>query len=606
MDAGQIPDPFLDQNERLVQWVGEADWEYKSDFRHEPATRHTRQDLVFEGLDTFSTVYLNETLVLSSSNMFHRHRVDVSDAIQEGNNTLRIIFKSALLEGRRLEERHGKLRAFNGEGSRLHVRKAAYHYGWDWGPILMSCGPYREIKLESYASTIQDVFVNATVAEDLTSATLNVSWTAVLDREMDVEVSVTTPKKETLEARASLPRASTSGGVSIVVAHPDLWYPTGYGSQLFHDVQLVLRNKDGIVFETASKTIGIRRVRLVQQPLVDEPGTSFFLEINNVPVYVSGTNFIPDHSFLTALTPEDYRNTVNSCIEGNQNMLRIWGGGIYEHESLYAECDRRGVLVWQDFMFACGQYPCWSDFAASVKREAADQLKRLRNYCSIVLYAGNNEDYQVIESLKLEYNPEDHSGDWTQTDFPARTIYETYLPAAMAEYSPEVPYHPSSPWGGQGTDDRTVGDLHQWNVLHGTQEPYQLWDKMIGRFVSEFGMLAYPSIKSIPRFVTDSKQRYPQSAVMELHNKAEGSERRLALYVMENLRVDSMSLEAWVYATQLIQAECLSFAVRSCRRQWKGPGREYCGGQLIWQVSSESCVPYYRRYKMLTSIHLAQ
>ncbi|KAH8178844.1 glycosyl hydrolases family 2 domain-containing protein [Sarocladium implicatum] len=604
LDDGKIPDPFLDQNERLVQWVAEADWEYKCDFFHEATAGHTRQDLIFEGLDTFATVYLNERVILLSTNMFHRHRINVSDTVIEGQNTLRIVFKSALLEGRRLEREHGKLRAFNGEGSRLHVRKAAYHYGWDWGPILMSCGPYREVKLQSYASTIYDVFANATVAEDLSSATLDVSWASILDRDMEIEITVTSPTNDKFQASSTLPGSSEDGKVSIPIPRPALWYPVGYGSQPLYDIQLLLRNKDGIVAETICKSIGVRRARLLQQPLDGESGTSFFFEINNVPVYVSGSNFIPDHSFLTALSPKDYKNTVNSCIEGNQNMLRIWGGGIYEHESLYEECDRRGLLVWQDFMFACGQYPCWPGFAESVKREAADQLKRLRNYCSIVLYAGNNEDYQVIESLKLEYDPDDHSGDWTHTEFPARTIYETHLPAAMSEHSPGVAYHPSSPWGGKGTDDRTVGDIHQWNVWHGTQEPYQLWDKIIGRFVSEFGMLAYPSIKSVPRFVTDPKQRYPQSAVLELHNKAEGSERRLALYVMENLRVDSMSLEAWTYATQLIQAECLSYAVRSCRRQWKGLGREYCGGQLMWQlndcypVSSWGMIDFYGERKL--------
>lgn len=585
MDAGRIPDPFLDQNERLVQWVGEADWEYRCQFDYRPNGSHSRQDMVFEGLDTLATVYLNEAEILVSTNMFHRHRIDVSKTLQEGQNTLRIVFRSALLEGRRLEEKHGKFRAFNGEGSRLHVRKAAYHYGWDWGPILMSCGPYRAIYLESYASTVFDVFANATVAGDLASATLDVSWSAILGQDVEAQVKVTSPSQKEFKATASLDKGGKEGKVSFAIPEPELWYPTGHGPQILYELQLVLRSTDGEVLDVHHKTVGIRRIRLVQQPLTEEPGTSFFLEVNNVPVYTSGTNFIPDHSFLTSLTREDYNATVESCLQGNQNMLRVWGGGIYEHEWLYEECDRRGVLVWQDFMFACGQFPCYPDFAESVKREAADQLKRLRNYCSIVVYAGNNEDYQVIESLKLEYNPEDHSGDWTHTNFPARTIYETHLPAAMEAHSPGIPYHPSSPWGGNTTEDRTVGDIHQWNVWHGTQEPYQLWDKMIGRFVSEFGMLALPSMKSIPRFVTDPQQRYPQSPVIELHNKAEGSERRLALYVMENLRVDSMSLESWIYATQLMQAECLSYAVRSCRRQWKGPGREYCGGQLIWQVS---------------------
>ncbi|KAI0010829.1 beta-mannosidase precursor [Xylariaceae sp. FL0662B] len=604
LDAKRIPDPFLDQNERLVQWVGEVDWEYECQFVHNPLPSHSHQDLFFEGLDTYASVFLNERPILTSSNMFHRHRVDVTGDLHSGVNVLRIVFRSALQEGRALEDKHGKFRAFNGEGSRLHVRKAAYHYGWDWGPILLSCGPYREIHLRSYASIVYDIFANAAVADDLQQAILDVSWSAVLDQDVDVDVTVTSPSLRVYHSLSVLDAGQTQGSVSFTIPQPELWYPVGYGPQDLYTVDVRVRSKDGTIVHTNATTFGIRRVRLVQQSLSDEPGTSFFLEVNNQPVYISGTNYIPGHSFLTALTPNSYAATVVSCLQGNQNMLRVWGGGIYEHEAFYTECDRRGVLVWQDFMFACGQYPCYPAFAESVKKEAADQLKRLRNHCSVVLYAGNNEDYQVIESLKLDYNPDDHSGDWTGTNFPARTIYETYLPAAVSQYSPGVPYHPSSPWGGNGTDDRTIGDLHQWNIWHGSQEPYQLWDKLTGRFVSEFGMLSYPSIRSVPRFVTDAAQRHPQSAVMELHNKADGAVRRLALYVLENIRVESMSLESWTYATQLIQAECLAFAVRSCRRQWKGPRREYCGGQLIWQlndcwpVSSWAIIDFYGERKL--------
>jgi beta-mannosidase len=587
LDAKRIPDPFLDQNERRVQWVGETDWEYACDFVYEPNESHSRQDLVFEGLDTFASVYINDEPepVLNSSNMFHRHRVEVTGKLQSGVNTLRIVFRSALAEGRAVESQHGRYRAFNGDSSRMHVRKAPYHYGWDWGPVLLTCGPYREIRLESYASMVDHVFANAMVADNLQQATLEVSWDAILDRDGSLQVTVTSPSQLAFHASTALVSTDAHGRVSMEIPQPELWYPVGYGPQVFYQVELAVRGKDGTPLQTTTKQVGIRRLRLVQQPLLDESGTSFFFEINNQPIYMSGSNWIPDHSFLTALTAQNYASAVESCLQSNQNMLRIWGGGIYEHDALYQECDRRGVLVWQDFMFACGQYPCYPEFAASVKREAADQVKRLRQYCSIVLYAGNNEDYMVAEMLKLDWNPDDHSGDWTGTNFPARTIYETHLPAIVAEYSPGVPYHPSSPWGGdKGTDDRTVGDIHQWNVWHGSQEKYQVWDKLVGRFVSEFGMLGFPSARSIRRYVTDPAQRYPQSAVLDLHNKADGAERRLALYVLENIRVDSMDLDSWIYATQLIQAECMAFAIRSCRRRWQGPGREYCGGQLVWQV----------------------
>jgi beta-mannosidase len=585
LDAKLIPDPFIDDNEKLVQWVGEADWEYACNIFHDSGNGHERQDLVFDGLDTVASVYLNDELIHESTNMFQTHRVNVTARLRTGKNQLRIVFLSALKFGQALEITKGHYRSFNGDHSRTHVRKAQYHYGWDWGPILLTCGPYREIRLESYASTFSNVFVDAHVSEDLEQADLKVSFDAILNQSVAVEVKVTSPSSKVFDAVTTLAATATQGVISLKIPQPELWYPRGYGPQAFYTVDIHIKAHDGTILKSTRKRSGMRRARLIQHPLIDQPGTSFFFEVNNHPIYCSGSNWIPAHSFLTAISRADYTAAIEAIVDGNQNMLRVWGGGVYEPDIFYEECDRLGVLVWQDFMFACSNYPCYPEFATSVKKEAADQLKRLRNYCSIVIYAGNNEDYAVVEMLKLDWKKEDRpGGDWTDTNFPARTIYETYLPEAVAKYSPSVQYHFGSPWGGKDTEDPTVGDIHQWNVWHGKQEKYQLWDKLTGRFVSEFGMLAFPSAKTVRKFVSDPRQRYPQSSVLDHHNKADGSERRLALYVMENLRVDAMDLDSWIYATQLVQAECLAFAYRSCRRGWKGPNKEYCGGVLVWQV----------------------
>jgi len=584
LDAKRIPDPFLDENEKLVQWVGETDWEYSCEFAHDATNSHARQDLVFDGLDTIASVYLNDELVLESTNMFQTHRINVTGRLLDGVNIVHIVFLSAFKYGQAMERTNGHYRSFNGDDSRMHVRKAQYHYGWDWGPILMSCGPYREIRLENYQVNITDVFVDTRVSDDLQQADVDISFDAALNQDITIEVNMTSPSSIPFYARTTLQRSDTRGHVCLTVPEPELWYPMGHGPQVFYMVHIQLKAYDGTVLQFIKKRIGMRHVRLVQHPLEDQPGSSFFFELNNNPIYSCGANWIPGHSFLTAMTSADYITALGSLADGNQNMVRVWAGGVYEPDIFYEECDRLGILVWQDFMFACGRYPCYPQFATSVKKEAIDQVKRLRNFCSVIVYAGNNEDYCIAEILKLDWDKNDDSGDWKQTDFPARTIYETYLPSIVAEYSPGVPYHPGSPWGGKNTEDPTVGDTHQWNVWHGSQEKYQLWDKLVSRFVSEFGMLGFPSARTVRKFVTDPKQRYPQSSVLDHHNKADGSERRLALYVMENLRVDAMDLESWVYATQLVQAECLAFAYRSCRREWRGLGREYCGGNLVWQV----------------------
>ncbi|ERS96904.1 hypothetical protein HMPREF1624_06230 [Sporothrix schenckii ATCC 58251] len=609
IDAGRIPDPFLDENEKLVQWVGEADWEYECSFK--AVARSARQVLVFDGLDTFAAVYLNDQLILESDNMFHTHRVDVHGTLRDGANSLLIVFRSALNQGKAIEAKLGKLTCFNGDSSRVYVRKAQYHYGWDWGPTFLTCGPYREIRLETYdAAVLYDVFANAVVSDDLQQAKLDITFAADVPKSVIVQATVTSPSGKTVPLATSLVAGATNGSVSTTIAQPELWYPINHGPQAFYTVKLEVYAAGNdtatspTVLATSRTRIGIRRARLVQEPLLDAPGTSFYFEVNNEAVYVSGSNWIPRHSFLTALTDADYRQSVDECVASNQNMLRVWGGGLYEHDAFYDQCDERGVLVWQDFMFACGQYPCHDTFEASVRREAEDQVRRMRRFCSIVLYAGNNEDYQVAEQIGLDWDQDDNSGNWTTTNFPARYLYERTLPAVVAALNAQVPYHPGSPWGGINTEDATMGDIHMWHVWHGTQEPYQNWPKLTGRFVSEFGMLAFPARRSVERYVTDPAQRYPQSSVLDLHNKAGGGERRLGSYILENLRLKSVDIDAWIYASQLVQAECLASAIRSCRRQWKGRRREYCGGQLVWQindcwpVSSWALIDFYGERKL--------
>ncbi|CAK7201561.1 hypothetical protein SEUCBS139899_004267 [Sporothrix eucalyptigena] len=588
LDAGRIPDPFLDENEKLVQWVGAAEWEYACTLTATAAEMAAvRQVLVFDGLDTFATVYLNDTAILESDNMFHIHRVDVVGRLREGDNTLRIVFKGALVAGQNMEKTLGKLTCFNGDSSRVYIRKAQYHYGWDWGPTFLTCGPYREIRLETYdVVAVWDVFTDAVVLEGLQQADLTVSFTVDASKDVVVQATITSPDGKAVQLSTKVKAGSTEASLSTKIDQPQLWYPLHHGPQVFYNVKVeVLSVDDTSVLQSTSTRVGMRRLRLVQEPLLDAPGTSFYFEVNNQAVYINGSNWIPRHSFLTALTEDDYRQSVDECVASHQNMLRVWGGGLYEHDSFYQACDDKGVLVWQDFMFACGVYPCHPAFVKSVTREACDQVRRLRRFCSVVLWAGNNEDYQVAENLKLDWDPADDSGDWTKTNFPARTLYERHLPAVIQDLCPQVPYHPGSPWGGVNTEDPTMGDIHQWSVWHGTLEPYQRWPELTGRFVSEFGMMSLPPRRSVDKYVTDPAQRYPQSAVMDLHNKAEGGERRLTSYIVENVRLRSLDLNDWIYASQLMQAECLGAAIRACRRQWKGRRREYCGGQLVWQIN---------------------
>ncbi|KAF8639454.1 hypothetical protein AX16_010309 [Volvariella volvacea WC 439] len=598
----RIPDPFIGLHEWDVQWVGESDWAFQSTFDvSEEVLASPHADLVFEGLDTFATVSLNDKVVLNSTNQFIAHRVPVKSLLKIGANTLHIRFESAFLKGRDIEKQHQKLALWNGDSSRLHVRKAQYNYGWDWGPVLMTIGPWKPISLHTYSNRITELDVRSEVSEHFdvkllahieVSDTSENSAVDLILRRPDGGVEVT--------GTAYVANGKAELSFSFAPGQLDLWYPTGYGGQPLYTVEIGL-SKEGNTLDIRSSRIAFRRARVVQEPLVDQEGLSFLFEINNVRVFCGGSNWIPADSFLTTVTPGRYRAWLQLLVDGNQNMIRVWGGGIYEHDAFYDICD---VLVWQDFMFGCGQYPAYDSFVESVREEAVQNVKRLRHHPSIVIFAGNNEDYQVAESLHLELDYSDGTSDYRKTNFPARYIYERVLPEVVQKYS-DIFYHRASPYSGQGkpTTDRTLGDIHQWNVWHGSQEPWHNWDILAGRFISEFGMQGFPNIRTVDYWLSGNKaERYPQSRTNCNHNKADGFERRLELYLVENFR-HSFEMESYVYYTQVMQAETLASAYRLWRRNWRGHGKEYTAGALVWQindcwpVTSWAIVDYFLRPK---------
>jgi beta-mannosidase len=345
--------------------------------------------------------------------------------------------------------------------------------------MLMTCGPWRPIYLEIYESRIADLYFTTNIDKSL-------SWAEIL---VDVEV----------EGSASLVNIAISlDGKSVVVDeilsvdkghatatfrlnNPKLWYPIRYGKQPLYIVTATILSTDLAAhrLDTVSKKLGLRRAELIQRPLIDQPGTTFFFQINNIPIWCGGSNWIPADNFIPRISKEKYYEWVKLASEGNQLMIRVWGGGIYEEQAFYDACDELGILVWQDFMFGCGNYPAFPEVLELIRREAEDNVKLLRHHPSIIIWAGNNEDYQYQEQEGLTYNFDDKDPQsWLQTDFPARYIYEKVLSEVCGALIPNTQYHFGSPWGGGvDTNDKTVGDIHQWNVWHGTQEKYQDFDK---------------------------------------------------------------------------------------------------------------------------------
>ncbi|GCE22955.1 beta-mannosidase [Dictyobacter kobayashii] len=607
--AGRIPDPFDGLHEKEVQWVGERDWLYRCTFVLPDDYQAAEQlALQFEGLDTYATVWLNGVEIAHSENMFVPLYVNVTDSVRPGQNELWIVFESAVRCGHALEAEYGK-RIIWGEGdsSRVYVRKAQYHYGWDWGPVLLTVGPWRAISLLAYEGRLADVLCQPEVAADLASANITISAAIELAAEQDgvsCLLQVYDPQQVcvselTLTELSALDNGSYRFQAQVQLDQPQLWWPRGHGAQPLYRVLITLQDSQGSSLDQYQARLGLRRLELIQQPFADQAGSSFYFEINNIPVFCGGANWIPADSFTPRISSERYRQWVQMAADANIAMLRVWGGGIYEEDVFYETCDELGILVWQDFMFACGMYPALQWFQDSVRAEVEAAVRRLHTHPSIALWCGNNEDY--MHSWPMGHYDAEFEGELTSITFSGRQLYEHLLPEICAQLDPQRPYWRGSPYGGSFANNPEVGDQHVWDVWHGPMRRYQDYPLLKGRFVSEFGMQALPVRSTIEAF-TEPEERYPLSRTLEHHNKAPDGSRRLAVYLSDTVR-NASDLDSYIYATQLVQSEALAAGLRGWRRLWQGPGKEYVSGALIWQindcwpVTSWAMVDYYLRPK---------
>ncbi|KAK5991740.1 Beta-mannosidase B [Cladobotryum mycophilum] len=608
---GTIPDPFQAKNEELVQWVSTKTWIYEKHFTIPPRPHsgpNQRILLVLDGLDTFATVTLDGKKLLETNNMFLSHRVDITEQIssartaEEETHTLRITFHNAEKKAAEEMEKHPEHDwfSFHFGNKRLAVRKAQYHFGWDWGPVLTDSGPWKPIYLEIYQTRLVDLSVRTHLAPDQKEAVLDVS----VEMEGRADYARIDVGREGLDVESHVialsgERATTS----IRMRNPKLWWPWTLGEQSLYTAKVTLFNRsDGSVEEeyldSLQKKFGIRKIELVQRPLRDQEGSSFFFRVNNVPIFAAGSCWIPLDSFVTRATPERYRSWIQLAKDTNQVMIRIWGGGIYEDDAFFDACDELGILVWHDFMFACGIYPAYSSFEESVMAEVRQNVTRLRHHPSIAIWCGNNEDYAIaylaqVHVGKAEYDPEEMDPDKIkQSGFPARLFYEIRLPDVCKELIPDTPYWPGSPFGTSFCNSLTEGDVHQWQVWHLDKYPYQDYPHLGGRMVTEFGLQSIPHWKTVKQyypadhvFSPDDSRDYTTDEYMAWHNKGERGPENIVKYGVDNIPFDERSLRGYMYCSQLIQSEGLSTAFRGWRRLWRGLGREYCAGALVWQLN---------------------
>ncbi|RTL44324.1 MAG: glycoside hydrolase family 2 protein [Burkholderiales bacterium] len=521
-------------------------------------------------------------MLLSTDNMFVPHRVPVRARLLPGRNELLLRFEPPLARARAVEAEHGRRALWNGDSARLHARKAQYHFGWDWGPELLVSGPWRAVRRHAWTARVSDLACRTQVDVAARRATLQVS-ARVLGATSGLRcvVELLDPEGRSVDRRDLAP-----GDVQATLAVTDarLWWPRNLGAQPLYTLRAQLRAGDVVVAQDRRR-IGLRTLRLVQAPVEGEAGSSFHFEVNGQDLFAGGANWIPDDNLLERITPARYRERVAQAAAANMNMLRIWGGGIYEHEAFYEACDELGLLVWQDFMFACGLYPANEAFVASVRAEAEAAVRRLRHHPCLALWCGNNEDYMLAESVGLS-GPGVPAGR-----FEARILYEQLLPEVCAALDPDRPYWPGSPFTpGEGakSSDATVGDRHSWEVWHQQMLPYQRYGDVQARFVSEFGMQSHPSL-ALLESVLPPGERFAESRTMQWHNKAGSAagpdgHRRLSVYQADNLRAAS-TLAGHVYATQFVQAEAMRVAYQDFRRRWQRPGARAVGGALVWQLN---------------------
>jgi len=589
----RIPDPFVGDNERRVQWVAERDWEYRCTFEVAPRLLdEERVFLVCDGLDTLADVTLNGQPVGHAENAFRHYRWEVATLLVESENELRVFFSSpvAYVRARQKEQPlPGPSQSIPG-GS--YLRKAPCQFGWDWGPKLPPIGIWKGIRLEGYTvARLDDVHLRQHHADGAVAVSADVTLERWQDVYLTATLRLTAPDGSVQETETKLEGSATTGRLDIEVTDPQLWWPNGYGDQPLYEADVLLLAEDRLCDRRAFQ-LGLRTIELRQEP--DEFGTSFTFVVNGVPVFAKGANWIPADSFPGRITDQHLEHLIRSAAEAHVNMLRVWGGGFYEEERFYDLCDRYGILVWQDFVFSCSVYPVDEAFFENVRVEARQNVRRLRHRASLALWCGNNE----MEWGWVEW-------EWDAPD--RKRLKETYdrmfhhlLPEMCAAEAPDTPYWPSSPSSGTPFVDPNgvrAGDTHNWEVWHGDR-PFEAYREHRSRFVSEFGFQSFPPLETIRAYANESDWNVT-SYVMDYHQRSDEGNVKIVKYLIDHFRVPR-DFPSMVYLTQVLQAEAVRTGVEYWRRS-----RRRTGGTLYWQlndcwpVASWSSLDYFGRWKVL-------
>ncbi len=584
---GVIEDPFIKDNELKIQWISEKDWEYKTAFKVDKQTLKKKHlELNFEGLDTYASVFLNDSLILKSNNAFRQYQVDVKHLLKP-DNELRIVFEST---SKFEEQEKSKLPYQLPEGNRIFTRKAQFQYGWDWGPKLNTMGIWRTVTLTAWNDfKIQDVHIEQlTINDSAANLIANINVNSKLEEKVYFEIFVNNNSKAIHGVRPNKQNHS----LSFFIQNPKKWWPHNLGEPYLYDIKILAKQNDRIL-DSISKKIGLLTIELINEK--DSIGESFYFKVNDVPVYAKGANYIPQNSMQNKVTDSHYEKLLDDVVNANMNMLRVWGGGIYENDVFYDLCDEKGILVWQDFMFACAMYPGDKAFLENVKIEAEQQVKRLRNHASIALWCGNNENSEGWHRWGWQTDRSDGEKEEIWNNY--LKVFDSILPKAVMRYT-DTDYWETSPKYGRGNPKyKTEGDAHNWWIWHDAY-PFEHLEENVPRFMSEFGFQSFPSYEAI-RFINQSDSVNIASEGFKTHQKHSRGFQLIDEYMERDFPVPTND-EDYVCMSQLLQAYGVTKGIEAQRR-----AKPYNMGTLYWQlndcwpVASWSSIDYFGNWKTL-------
>lgn len=598
-----LPNPFYGKNEEIVQWVENEDWVYKTSFEvSEEQLARQSAILTFEGLDTYADVYLNGALLKRTDNMFVGYTLPVKEVLRRGQNNLQVFFHSPMKMGIPQVETSGFDYPADNDHHKTRVsiysRKAPYSYGWDWGIRLATSGIWRPVTLTFFdAARIEDFYVRqVSVTKELAKVENRLSVENIAPVPQKAQVKVAYSYKSGT-ATVETKEVTLQPGVNEIVLpaevkDPVLWWPNGWGEAALYDFEAEV-TVEGELVAAESKRVGLRDLQVVMED--DKDGKSFYFKVNGHPMFAKGSNMIPDDALLPNVTKERYYQLVKDCKDANMNMIRVWGGGIYEDDALYEAADEMGILLWQDFLFACTTYPSDPTFLNRVAEEAEYNIKRLRSHASLAMWCGSNEIYEGMRfwgwNKKYE-NPD----IWERMKKGYDKLFHELLPAMVKEYDDRFYMHGSpyeANWGRPHT--WKIADSHNWGTWYG-QKPFESLDTEIPRFMSEYGFQAFPEMKTISTFA-EPKDYELESDVMNAHQKASiGNfliKKTMALYYDVPEKFEDL-----IYKGLVLQGVCYRQGSEAHRRN-----RPYCMGSLYWQLNdswpvvSWSSVDYYGNWK---------